>query len=465
MLAEDFLDSFLWRKFSSFSERTAEVYEGCSNFGVEALPTLLTLATIPGHPYNARYLSDRLMPLPLPERDELWTIPISRMSSLHNGSLPFRIIDWCFRVPDHLVDDVQAELIGRILIWFCSSNHRKLRNDATYAAIHILRGRAGTMSGLLRDFHSVDDPYVVESAYAIAAGIAMREGRGAKLRGLAETVFESFFSGTHVSPNILVRDYASCVMECALVRKSLPDGIDPKRFRPIFRSEWPEIISDEATAKFSKNEGWRQILSSVEVGSSYGDFGRYTMGSAVQEFSSRLLSEARPTESHKENFSPKIARRWVIQRVADLGWTSARFEAYEDHMPTYGRQRVDVEDSKVERISKKYQWIALRELQGYLTDHYWLEPKWRDGSPDYKGAWQLWGRPFDPSKPLPSDLGKSAVSQSTSLLKLGSIDPLRNSAHVSDRDAWVKANPEGRNCLSRAQRMIRGWNGHLSAAN
>ena len=34
------------------------------------------------------------------------------------------------------------------------------------------------------------------------------------------------------------------------------------------------------------------------------------------------------------------------------------------------------DEHKVERIGKKYQWIALVRLLGYVSDHYHMRPDW-----------------------------------------------------------------------------------------
>lgn len=67
---------------------------------------------------------------------------------------------------------------------------------------------------------------------------------------------------------------------------------------------------------------------------------------------------------------PKVdipwARNWVVKRAYDLGWTKQRFP----REPTVHHDR---RRPIVERIGKKYQWIALYELLARLSDHLWLK--------------------------------------------------------------------------------------------
>lgn len=86
------------------------------------------------------------------------------------------------------------------------------------------------------------------------------------------------------------------------------------------------------------------------------------------------------------------SRRWVGWRAHELGWTADRFGEFDRSV------RGDRHDHRVERIGKKYQWIALHELAGRLADS---APFKRDRIPGglgtYEGPWELGLRDMDPS--------------------------------------------------------------------
>lgn len=86
------------------------------------------------------------------------------------------------------------------------------------------------------------------------------------------------------------------------------------------------------------------------------------------------------------------ARRWVAWRAHDLGWTAERFGKFENRMPDNGRM-----EHRIERIGKKYQWIALHELVGRLSDRFTVGRGWREEIGLYKGPWDLNIREMDPS--------------------------------------------------------------------
>ncbi|MER8199472.1 hypothetical protein ABTY00_36810 [Streptomyces microflavus] len=90
------------------------------------------------------------------------------------------------------------------------------------------------------------------------------------------------------------------------------------------------------------------------------------------------------------------AARWVLARVADLGWTPELFAEF-DNMR--GRHSGSRQSHKGERIGKKYQWMALHELVERLANH--RHPhRWAEhDAAEYPGAAQLSLLDIDPSLP------------------------------------------------------------------
>ncbi|KAF2990930.1 hypothetical protein MJC1_02028 [Methylocystis sp. MJC1] len=62
-------------------------------------------------------------------------------------------------------------------------------------------------------------------------------------------------------------------------------------------------------------------------------------------------------------FNTQWTRRWICKRAHDLGWTAERFGQRDR-----GRGS-DRHDHRVERIGKKYQWLALYELAARMSDN------------------------------------------------------------------------------------------------
>lgn len=84
------------------------------------------------------------------------------------------------------------------------------------------------------------------------------------------------------------------------------------------------------------------------------------------------------SEYHERNKRPRFDKdkvgHWVARRAYSLGWTEKRFG--KDNLTRYN----DYTRSRppIERIGKKYQWIARSELLARLADNYWVSARYED---------------------------------------------------------------------------------------
>lgn len=87
-------------------------------------------------------------------------------------------------------------------------------------------------------------------------------------------------------------------------------------------------------------------------------------------------------------------KRWIVQRVFDLGYNMKYHGRYDKDFSRYGNSRYN--DS--EKIGVKYQWIALHEILAVVTDNYKIESRDENGKnyDYYNGTWQLYSRDIDP---------------------------------------------------------------------
>jgi len=378
------------------------------------------------------------------ERESMWTIPVSNLLLNEECSAPETILRWLFTARLDLISDEQARLLGKLLGWFFSSNYRGFRRRATLAATRLLQGRAPILARLIEDFHSVDDAYILERVLAVAAGVAIREKNPQKLAPLAAAVWNRILAPAEVCPHILIRDYAYTVMRIARERGCLPPGITEKDFKPPYRSKWPAIWSNEESRTFDKTEGWQYIVHSIEPEHGLGmykNFGHYTMQWQLGSWMNTRRAEPRPPKDEQKEFARFVARAWILQRVKELGWTPQRFGEYEKHL-SHGQLTTDVEETKQERISKKYQWIALHELHAYLSDHYHLRDQWNDTLVEFESADQLRTRDFDPSQPLRDPQEPSTVAEAPSEWWINYPDPFADAKLTADRDAWTSHRPD-----------------------
>lgn len=448
-LLEDFLDSLPWRSPTSFTSNShALMAKTRVELKAESvLSVLIRTAGVTGHPFNADFIDGWLRGLPLWRREIEWTIPTSQqLAQRGNTSMPETFIRWLFTVESSRLSNEQANLVSILLCWFFSSNDRMFRRRATLAAIHIVTGRTELAAKLVETFHSIDDSYIVERVFAVAAGVAVREKDPAKLSVLAKVVWQRVFASKQVPPHVLQRDFAFTVMECARNLGCLPPRVSRADYSPPYRSHWPKIWTERKARAFGRPDGWHTIVSSIEpeygngIGG-YGDFGRYVMESHMHHWLNVRRNRPYPPKEKRQAFKGLVARAWTLQRIAELGWTPERFVEYENNLPYRGRNADD--ETKQERISKKYQWIALHELEGFASDHFHFGRQWDDSREKFEGAWQLYSRNFDPAQPLRDPVvAEQPEAEEAKEWWKGSADPFVDRTLVKRPSAWVMALPE-----------------------
>ena len=101
-----------------------------------------------------------------------------------------------------------------------------------------------------------------------------------------------------------------------------------------------------------------QSLKSVMTGDQWEDF---------RERAKVMLQHPRLGRSDPKSaarFNVGWALRWICKRAHELGWASGRFGAFERRFQTHDRY-----DHRVERVGKKYQWLALQELVARMADN------------------------------------------------------------------------------------------------
>lgn len=97
--------------------------------------------------------------------------------------------------------------------------------------------------------------------------------------------------------------------------------------------------------------------------------------------------------SYLIEFPKEGARNWLVKRAYELGFDVERHGNYD-------RFAKDWRGERIERIGKKYQWIAFYELMGILADNYRFKDDYsneRDKYESLKGTWQSYLRDINPS--------------------------------------------------------------------
>lgn len=304
------------------------------------------------------------------ERDALW-IPYTyeQFSGYESdNSAVRRIIDWAWNEDNRdNISDEAIFLMSQTILWFTTSSNRTLRDSATKALICLLEDRIHIVIHLLEKFNNINDPYVLQRLYAVAYGCAVRTSKTDDLLDLGNCIFKLVFATEYVIPDILLRDYAKSTIEYA-VHKGKTFEFDLSKIQPPYKSDLSdEIPTDDEISELEFNYEddnfqdyfWSQnsILDSMvtehsERSSSYGDFGRYVFQHALSYWGIDV------------NALSNLAIKWIFGKYGYDVEKHGKFDRMVVNN-NYGRH-----SHVVERIGKKYQWIAFYELLAMISDNY-----------------------------------------------------------------------------------------------
>lgn len=313
-----------------------------------SLTMLFRLAARPGHPLNADFLHEFLSGLTMATRDQFlagWL----HTSHGTSGAVD-RLIRWGSERP---IDQVGAEttrLWVTALLWTTSATDRRVREPATIAASRLLARHPHQAAVLLERFCIVDDEWVVERALQVTYSALLANGSNEDWRAAADVVWAAFFApAVNLTPNAAVRDAARCILEAAHDRGALPVEVQPDHFRPPYNSAWPLTWPTEEDIAAYDNRDYPKLVHSTTD----DDFFFY-----------KLTPELR----NRPGVDVAAGARWAVAEVIRLGYRPrlhSNFDAYV--LGKYGPGRG--KPKWIERIGKKYQWIALNRLIGHLSDH------------------------------------------------------------------------------------------------
>lgn len=298
-IGDAFLQSIIWRKLDAFSDDTLAVLNELIQKGEvgDVFDAMLTVATIPGHYFNADLLDRMLREHAMPDRDAWWSVYLHH--AWRNGRGPVhRLVDWATGVSDDEdVDDEIVDLASTVLAWMFSTPNRFLRDKATKALVALLTDRIDATVRVLDRFDDVDDPYVRERVYAAAYGAAMRSQNATKIEKLGRAVYDKLFASGKPPTHILLRDYARGVVERALhLNKTMV--VDQVLLRPPHKGDWPRIPDDAeierltpywnaeagkwGTQEWSRNRIRWSVMND--------DFAYYVIGTNSSTISSRWMN-------------------------------------------------------------------------------------------------------------------------------------------------------------------------------
>lgn len=316
--------------------------------------SIIENSTKENHPLNAFLLHSILESKSLAQRDYLWTTYINGLASKEERL--FQIV--AYFDEGNLLNGLSksnTELLLVLFVWLLTSSNRILRDKASKASVELLKRNFSLCKPLLQRFEKVNDPYVLQRLFGIVFGACVKRSEPAvdTYRELAEYVYNFVFNQEVIYPDILLRDYARLILERWIYEAPTDyDFIDVTKIRPPYQShQIPHVEKQEYFNKETIHSGFNSVDFSMRINHSgcpgmYGDFGRYIFQAALEKF---------------EAVDVVNMYHYAMQYIRDtLGYSDQLFSDYERLrvQRNYSRH----ENKKIERIGKKYQWIAFYNL-------------------------------------------------------------------------------------------------------
>ena len=361
---EAFISGLSWRS-DNISERSVYWIEKCLDSSNQMLISaiydeFLKQSFIENSPINGEFLFKHLNSLSMSERDAIWTIYIN------HSDIPLQLLKLINK--DNFYSENFSLQNYRLLCsswgWFLSSTNIHLRDSATKSLTKLLLVEEHLISYIFKLYKNVNDPYILERILASMYGAILKLKNGYSTSELDRDIYNHFFNKSDVYPNILIRDYVRGILNVFVNKNNAI--FDKSVISPPYQSTWyeNEISLEDVDFKLKeiqlfsqkKYTGFEKIVRSMttEYGrgiSRYGDFGRYTFGSALSDWSNQ--------------FNDQELSNIAVMRILEYGYSEQLHGNYDLEIQEHNRHQ-----NSIERIGKKYQWISLFEILAKITDNF-----------------------------------------------------------------------------------------------
>jgi len=386
-----YIASYAWRRidyinpedFFKFVFFNNKIYLDIIN---EMWKVLICVSIRENHPLNADELHHFLINKDLNKRDYIWTIYINNLNPTENREA--YIVDLLYKQQVYLkMSKEETRLLAVLLSWFLTSSNRFLRDKATKSLVEILKNNFELCENLLKQFENVNDPYILERLYAAVFGACAKKmvSYEEEYKQLVLYVYNQIFNKDKVYPHILLRDYAKSIIELYIYEYPENDlNINANKIKPPYNSD---NIPSNITAYILSNEScdnqgsaYIDISMKTQGVGMYGDFGRYIFESELSVF---------------ENIDLNNLRNYALSYITnELKYEDNYFSTYDYSLSCTTRHNV----LKIERVGKKYQWLALHNILARVSDHHKVKSLYdSDIFTDYTGPWNLYIRDIDPT--------------------------------------------------------------------
>ena len=288
--------------------------------------------------------------------------------------------------------------------WLGSSSHPDFRAVLKREVTKVIYLCPEICVKLLLNFIHVNDAYIEELILCSTYGALLLLRENGLTNRVAEIIDQKYYREGGIYPqNLLVRQWAELIVEYAKYNNSnLTIEVNKSRQGTSNPLEWNYATVDEETI-FGETIGGSYLKSRLFTRGLPGipsDFNRYIIGTNSRSHDPYLLKQ------NMEKISLENIIHMIALEIRNLGWNDSIGEIDDQEAP------FDRFGNEMEKISKKYLWIAYYNVMALLSDHCKFdlgEYLWdRNTSPiDNPPAWMFReASKFDPTlliSPFPQD--------------------------------------------------------------
>lgn len=352
-------------------------------------------------PLSVKTLDGLLTPLSMVKRDEIWTQIISDSYEFSDPLLSLAQWGWSAS-PDVLesVENDNLKNVVHLLGWTLSTTYIELRDKASRALINILKNNQELLLDLISCFGTVSDPYITQRVYAVTFGCCTGNATKEYVTPVAQLVYDLVFKEGNPPEDILIRDFAKCIIEYS---ETLGCGISFMHeliVSPYAKEKKNVYVSTEEILKYelkydqeedkqkvtAQNNILHSMCTEYSSRGMYGDFGRYVFQSAIDNWDDNI---------------EQISNYGIKMIFDEFGYDAMVFKGFDGRHSSWERH-----GNKIERIGKKYEWIALYRIAAILDDNHFGE--------EFDRSWKtptLYHlRRFDPTIMMNPDIRDYATS-------------------------------------------------------
>lgn len=381
-LKEAFLEGLHWRSSETITGATQRIFRRFldnSDTCMEALEVFVVLAARPGHPYSAEELRRYLEQMGMAERDLKWSEFIRLEPSPASWE---RLIAWVEKNADRMKDADTRKNTMLLLALFLTTVDRDLRDRVTKTLFSLGLQSPRELFDVTVSLLGFNDPYVPERMLAASYGVTMNlwaDPRGKELRSavgsFARLILDKMFipEAPHATSHALTKGYALGIVTLA---EMVATGSVKDHERPSLESSFNPLGSPFRAPTAIADEEIEDTKPAIHM-----DFRNYTIGSLVRDRHNYDMEHGRH----------KTLLRQILGRMADLGFSYAKFEDVDREIARLGSFGRGRSPGKIDRYSKKYSWIAFFEMYGVQQAVGEIEPGSRTSDCD-----------IDPSFPEPA---------------------------------------------------------------